>query len=185
MRLDMKRCAWCNLNNPLYVKYHDEEWGRLCLDDHHLFEMLILESFQAGLSWECVLKKREGFRKAFDGFDAEAVAQYGQEKLDSLTTDKSIIRNRKKIQAATNNAKVFLRLKEEYSSFAGYLGQFWNGEVIYDPVSTTSPLAHMISDDLRRRGMSFMGPTVVHSFLQAVGIVYAHEEGCFMYKAKN
>lgn len=174
----MNRCRWCNLNNPVYVRYHDEEWGILRLDDAHLFEMLLLESFQAGLSWECVLNKREAFRRAFDGFDPKKIATYGAEKLEALAQDRGIIRNRRKIAAAPGNAQIFLEIQAEYGSFSNYLKQFWSGEVISDAQSTTSPFSDAISKDLRRRGMTFVGSTIVHSLLQAVGIVNAHEDGC-------
>ena len=174
----MDRCFWCNLKNPLYVAYHDEEWGVLQLDDGYLSEMLILESFQAGLSWECVLNKREHFRRAFDGFDPDKVASYGEEKLEELRNDPGIIRNRLKIKAAVNNAKIFLEIQAEFGSFQDYLRTFWNGKVIYDCVNTHSPLSDAVSADLCRRGMRFMGTTIVQSFLQAVGIINAHEERC-------
>lgn len=174
----MNRCRWCNVNNPEYVRYHDEEWGKLRLDDRYLFEMLLLESFQAGLSWECVLNKREAFRSAFDDFDPQKIADYGLETLGALAEDRKIIRNRRKIAAAANNARHFLEIQAEYGSFSEYLRQFWNGKVIRDAQSTTSVLSDAISEDLRRRDMTFVGSTIIHSFLQAVGVVNAHEEDC-------
>lgn len=180
----MTRCFWCDLKNPLYVKYHDCEWGRQCFDDKYLFEMLLLESFQAGLSWECVLNKREAFRAAFDGFDANAIAEYGIEKIDMLCQNADIIRNRRKIEAAVKNARVFLSIVAEFGSFLGYLKTFWDGKVIYDPQSTFSPLSDTVSKDLKKRGMGFMGTVVVHSFLQAIGIVNAHTEECFLYSTE-
>lgn len=178
----MERCFWCNLKNPLYVTYHDEEWGKPRFDDAHLFEMLILESFQAGLSWECVLNKRESFRRAFDGFDTEKIARYDEEKLAALAEDKSIIRNRLKLRAAVGNARVFLSIQREYGSFLNYLRQYWDGATIYDPVSTHSELSDAISADLCRRGMKFMGSVIVQSFLQAVGVINAHDEKCGMFR---
>lgn len=178
----MNRCFWCNLKNPLYVAYHDEEWGQPCLDEQHLFEMLILESFQAGLSWECVLNKRENFRKAFDNFDIEKVMAYDEEKMESLRNDPGIIRNKLKIKAAVNNAKIFKAIQEEYGSFLNYIKRYWDGETIYDCLSTTSHLSDCISGDLCRRGMKFMGSTIVQSFLQAVGIIDAHDEACDMHR---
>ena len=175
------RGAWCNLKNPLYVKYHDEEWGKECFEDEYLFEMLVLESFQAGLSWECVLNKREAFRKAFDGFDVNIIANYKSEKIDILCQNPAIIRNRRKIEATVKNAKVFILIVSEYGSFLNYIKEFWNGNTVYDSKSTTSQLSDVISKDLKKRGMSFMGTTVVYSFMQAIGIVNAHTEECFLY----
>lgn len=177
----MTRCFWCNLKNPLYVKYHDEEWGRERFDDEYLFEMLVLESFQAGLSWECVLNKREAFRVAFDGFDVKLVSKYDEKKIDLLCQNASIIRNRRKIAATVKNAKAFMLIVSEFGSFLNYLKVFWSGETVYDSISVSSALSNQISDDLKKRGMSFMGTTVIHSFLQAIGIVNAHTEECFLY----
>lgn len=174
----MKRCFWCNEKNPLYVKYHDEEWGVPCFDDEYLFEMLLLESFQAGLSWECVLNKRENFRRAFDGFDREKIAHYGEEKILSLKEDKGIIRNERKIRAAVKNAQIFTDILNEYGSFYNYLRLFWNGEVIYENDKTASPLSDSISADLIKRGMSFCGSTIIYSFLQAVGVINSHDDEC-------
>lgn len=178
----MNRCFWCNLKNPLYIKYHDEEWGVARFDDAYLFEMLILESFQAGLSWECVLNKRENFRRAFDNFDIDKIIAYDESKLEDLRADPGIIRNKLKIKAAVNNAKIFKAIQGEQGSFLNYLKQYWNGETIFDCVSTTSELSDAVSADLRKRGMKFMGSTIVQSFLQAVGIINAHEEKCHLYK---
>lgn len=177
----MKRCFWCNLKNPLYVKYHDEEWGIERFDDEYLFEMLLLESFQAGLSWECVLNKRKAFRDAFDGFDVIAISNYKADKIEALCKNPLIIRNRRKIEATVKNASVFILIVAEYGSFLNYLKSFWNGKTIYDSMSSTSSLSDLISNDLKKRGMSFMGTTVIHSFLQAIGIVNAHAEECFLY----
>ena len=177
----MTRCFWCNLKNPLYVKYHDEEWGKKRFDDEYLFEMLVLESFQAGLSWECVLNKREAFRTAFDGFDVNKISEYGDEKINRLCQNADIIRNRRKIEATVKNARVFISIVSEYGSFLNYLKAFWNGETVYDFQSCSSFLSDTISRDMKKRGMSFMGTTVVHSFLQAIGIVNAHTEECFLY----
>ena len=180
----MKRCFWCNLKNPLYVKYHDGEWGVKRFDDEYLFEMLVLESFQAGLSWECVLNKREAFRTAFDGFNVALVSQYGEAKISLLCEDVGIIRNKRKIEATVKNAKAFILITEEFGSFLNYLKVFWNGETIYDSAATTSYLSDAISKDLKKRGLSFMGSTVVHSFLQAIGVINAHTEECFLYNAE-
>lgn len=177
----MERCPWCNLKNPLYVKYHDEEWGRVQFNDAYLFEMLVLESFQAGLSWECVLNKREAFRRAFDGFDFDKISKYDGQKINSLCEDSSIIKNRRKIIAAVKNARVFALIVCEYKSFFDYLRGFWNGEIIYDSASVSSPLSDAISSDLKQRGMSFVGSVIIFSYLQAIGIINSHTENCFLY----
>ncbi len=174
------RCFWCNVNNPLYVKYHDEEWGVLNLDDNYLFEMLLLESFQAGLSWECVLNKREDFRLAFDGFDVFKVANYGNEKIDALLSNKKIIRNKLKIKAAINNAKIFIKIQNEFCSFSNYLKKFTGGNVFVETGKVTSSLSDKISNDLIKRGMKFVGSTIIYSYLQAVGIINSHEDTCFL-----
>jgi len=179
------RCRWCNLKNPLYIAYHDSEWGRPNFSDSYLFEMLILESFQAGLSWECVLNKRAAFRLAFDGFDIDKVASYGEEKLAALAADPDIIRNRLKIKAAVTNSRIFKEIVAQFGSFCGYLRTFWDGETLYEVGKTTNALSDAISKDLKRRGMKFVGSTIIYSYLQAVGIIYSHEEGCYLYKAKS
>ena len=177
----MQRCKWCNLKNELYVKYHDEEWGRLNLDDKYLFEMLILESFQAGLSWECVLNKRESFRQAFDNFNIDKIINYSDEKIQELLQNKGIIRNRLKINATINNSKIFKDIQKEYGTFSKYLETFTNNEVIYEIGKTTSNLSDNISKDLQKRGMKFVGSTIIYSFLQAIGVIYSHDEGCYLY----
>ncbi len=174
-----KRCVWVNLNNETYIRYHDEEWGVPVHDDGKLFEFLILESFQAGLSWECVLNKREAFFEAFDGFNPEKVSQYTDEKLEELRSNEGIIRNRLKIKAARKNAIIFLEIQKEYESFSNYLWGFTNGDIIYENDKTTSELSDAISKDLKRRGMTFVGSTIIYSYLQAVGVINSHEEGCF------
>lgn len=174
----MKRCFWCNEKNPLYVKYHDEEWGKPRFDDEYLFEMLLLESFQAGLSWECVLNKRENFRIAFDNFDREKIASYGEEKIISLKEDKGIIRNGRKITAAVKNAEIFGEIVKEYGSFYNYLRLFWNGETVFENDRTTSSLSDEISADLIKRGMKFCGSTIIYSYLQAVGVINSHDDDC-------
>ncbi|MGN0364059.1 MAG: DNA-3-methyladenine glycosylase I [Bilifractor sp.] len=174
------RCFWANPNNERYIHYHDEEWGVPVHDDQKLFEMLILECFQAGLSWECVLNKREAFRKAFDGFDPEKVSMYNEEKIAALQSDPGIIRNRLKIRAAVTNAKVFLEIQKEYGSFSDYLWSWTKGKVIYEKGLNRSPLSDSLSKDLKKRGMKFTGTTVVYSYLQAVGVINAHEDGCYL-----
>lgn len=179
------RCSWCNLDNPRYVIYHDQEWGVLNLEENHLFELLILESFQAGLSWECILNKREAFRQAYEGFDPNKVASFNEEKIQSLMNDKGIVRNRKKIIASVENAKIFLAIEKEFHSFRDYLLSFIKGAIFYETGKTTSALSDVISFDLKKRGMKFLGSTIIYSFLQAVGIVNSHEEGCFLHHEEN
>ncbi len=177
-----KRCFWANPKNELYVRYHDEEWGVPVRDDHKLFEMLILECFQAGLSWECVLNKREAFRQAFDGFDLEKVCGYEKAKLESLRNDPGIIRNRLKIEAAVINAKVYCSIQKEFGSFSAYLWGWSKNKIIRENGLTRSLLSDSISRDLRSRGMKFVGTTVIYAYLQAIGIVSSHEDGCFLAK---
>lgn len=174
------RCVWANPKNELYIRYHDEEWGQPVHDDHRLFEMLILESFQAGLSWECVLNKREAFRKAFDGFEIEKVCAYDEAKMEALKQDAGIVRNGRKIKAAVENARIFRDIAKEYGSFAEYLWGFTQGKVIYENDKASSPLSDRISKDLKKRGMSFVGTTIIYSYLQAVGVIYSHEDGCYL-----
>ena len=178
----MKRCTWVNLNNPLYIKYHDEEWGVPVYDDNKLFEMLLLESFQAGLSWECVLNKREAFKEAFDNFNYQKISNYNEEKIEELLNNKNIIRNKRKIKSAITNAKIFMDIQKEYQSFSNYLWSFTNNEIIYEYDKTKSELSDKISKDLERRGMKFVGTTIIYSYLQAVGVINSHEQGCFLYK---
>ena len=176
------RCHWCNLANPLYVSYHDQEWGRAVHNDHTLFEMLVLESFQAGLSWECVLNKRAAFRRAFDGFDYVKVARYDDARQEALRHDEGIIRNRMKIAAAVTNAQAFMRIQAEWGSFDRYIWSFTQGVTIYEWDRTSSPLSDIISKDLKRRGMRWVGTTIVYSYLQAIGIIQSHEPGCWLHK---
>lgn len=176
------RCGWCNLRNPLYVAYHDGEWGVPQHDDRALFELLVLECFQAGLSWETILNKRAAFRAAFDGFDPEAVAAYGAEKTAALLADKAIVRNRRKVAAAVQNAGVFLAVQREWGSFSRYIWHFTDGRVVYETGKASSPLSDRVSADLRRRGMTFVGTTVVYAYLQAIGVINSHEPGCFLHR---
>lgn len=178
----MKRCKWCNLKNEKYIKYHDEEWGVPNFDDKYLFEMLILESFQAGLSWECILNKREAFEKAYDNFDIEKIINYDETKILELSENKNIIRNKLKIKASINNAKVFKNIKEEYQTFYNYLKSYTNDKIIYENDKTTSPLSDAISKDLIKRGMKFVGTTIIYSYLQAIGVINSHEDDCYLYK---
>lgn len=175
-----ERCRWANPKNERYIAYHDLEWGVPVRDDDKLFEMLVLETFQAGLSWECVLNKREAFRSAFDGFDAERVSGYGQAKIDELSEDCGIIRNRRKIAAAVVNAGIFMDIQRQFGSFAEYIWHWSGDRVVYETGQTTSALSDAVSADLKRRGMKFVGSTVIYSYLQAIGVIYSHEDKCFL-----
>ncbi len=177
-----KRCFWCNLNNPLYVEYHDNEWCKPNFNDDYLFEMLILESFQAGLSWECVLNKREAFIKAFDNFDIDRIVGYKEDKVNELLGNKDIIRNKLKIKAAINNANIFKKIQKEYGSFYDYLKIFTKDKIIYENDKTSNSLSDSISNDLKKRGMKFVGTTIIYSYLQAIGIINSHDDDCFSYK---
>lgn len=178
----MTRCKWCNLNNPGYVEYHDKEWCRLNLNDKYLFEMLILESFQAGLSWECVLNKREAFKKAYDNFNLDKICLYNNKKINELLNNKDIIRNKLKIKASIENSKIFKNITNEYGTFHNYLKKFTNDTIIYETNKTTNSLSDMLSEDLKRRGMKFVGSTIIYSYLQAIGIIYSHDKDCYLYK---
>lgn len=178
----MNRCKWCNLNNPKYIDYHDNEWGVLNLDDTYLLEMLILEMFQAGLSWECVLNKREAFRAAYDDFDIDKICNYTENKIKELEENKDIIRNKLKIKASINNAKIFKNIKEEYGSFSAYLLIFTDNKIYLEIDKTSSDLSDRISKDLRRRGMKFVGSMIIYSYLEAVGIIYSHGRECYLYR---
>lgn len=180
--MTLKRCSWVKLNNPLYVKYHDEEWGKLVKDEQKLFELLILETFQAGLSWECVLNKREAFRQAFDNFDLNKIENYDEKKINLLLNNPYIIRNKLKIKATINNAKIYRSIQNEFQSFNRYLQSFAMNNVIYEIGKTKSELSDKISKDLYKRGMRFVGSTIIYSYLQAIGIINSHETDCFCYK---
>ena len=175
-----RRCFWANPKNERYVRYHDEEWGRSVHDDGKLFEMLLLECFQAGLSWECVLNKREGFRRAFAGFNLERVGAFTEEDVERLMRDPAIIRHRRKIEAAVGNARVFRDIQRECGSFDCYLWQWTEGKVVHECGPTTSPLSDALAKDLKKRGMKFVGSTTIYSYLQAVGVIESHEPGCFL-----
>lgn len=178
----VKRCKWCNLNNELYVKYHDNEWGQKNFSDGYLFEMLLLESFQAGLSWECVLNKRKYFKVAYDNFDIDKVVNYDEDKVNELLNNDNIIRNKLKIKASINNAKFFKRITNEYGSFYNYLKVFTNGKIFYEVDNVRNDLSDAISKDLKKRGMSFVGSITIYSYLQAIGVIYSHDRECFKYK---
>ena len=172
------RCKWCNEKNKIYVEYHDKEWGILNTEDKYLFEMLILESFQAGLSWECVLNKREAFRKSYDNFDIDKIINYDDKKIEELINNKDIIRNKLKIKSSINNAIIFKKISEEYKGFYNYLKTFTKGDVIYENDKTTSILSDNISQDLQKRGMKFVGSTIIYSYLQAIGVINSHDDTC-------
>ena len=172
------RCKWCNEKNKEYVEYHDKEWGILNTEDRYLLEMLILESFQAGLSWECVLNKREAFRKSYDNFAIDKIINYDDKKIEELINNKDIIRNKLKIKSSINNAKVFKKISEEYKGFYNYLKTFTKGDVIYENDKTTSILSDNISQDLQKRGMKFVGSTIIYSYLQAIGVINSHDDTC-------
>lgn len=180
--MDKIRCSWCNLKNKLYIQYHDEEWCQLNFDEQYLYEMLILESFQAGLSWECVLNKREDFRKAYDNFDIDKVIKYDDKKQEELLSNEKIIRNKLKVKASINNSKIFKEIQKEYGSFQNYLKTFTYGKTIIEIDKTTNELSDKISKDLIKRGMKFVGSTIIYSYLQAIGVIYSHDKGCFLYK---
>lgn len=177
-----KRCSWCNPKNPIYVDYHDHEWGQRYMDEQYLYEMLILESFQAGLSWECVLNKREYFRLAYDRFDIEKVCLYDDGKIAELLNNKDIIRNRLKIKASIGNSKIFKTIVKEYGSFYAYLKTFTADRILYETEQTTNALSDAISADLQKRGMKFVGSTIVYSYLQAIGVIVSHEKDCYLYQ---
>ena len=178
----VSRCKWCNLQNPKYVEYHDNEWCRPNFDDGYLYEMLILESFQAGLSWECVLNKREAFRKAYDNFDLDKVCTYDSAKVDELLNNKAIIRNKLKIKSSIKNSRIFKEILLEYGSFYNYIKEFAGDGIIYEVDKTTNSLSDEISNDLKKRGMTFVGSTIIYSYLQAIGVIYSHGKECYLHK---
>lgn len=180
-----KRCKWCTPHNDLYVRYHDDEWCVPDFDEHYLYEMLILESFQAGLSWECVLNKRENFRKAYDNFDLQKVIAYGDDKINALMNDQGIIRNRRKIQASIQNSRIFKEIAGEYGSFHNYLRTFTKDITLFETGKTTNELSDAISRDLKKRGMTFVGSVIIYSYLQAIGVIYSHDPDCYLFKNKE
>lgn len=180
----MKRCFWVDEKSEIYTKYHDEEWGIPKHDDHELFELLILESFQAGLSWITILKKRENFRKAFDNFDIQKVANYNNEKIAELLSNTGIIRSKNKILSAINNAKIFMQIQKDFGSFANYIWSFTDNKVLKNTtgkIITSSSLSDKISKDLKKRGMKYVGTVIIYSYLQAIGIIDDHDQNCFKY----
>ena len=184
--MEKQKCGWC-LGDPLYEAYHDEEWGVPVYDDAIIFEFLILETFQAGLSWITVLRKRENFRKAFDNFDYKKIASYKQNKINSLLQDGGIIRNKLKINATVANAQAFMKVQEEFGSFSKYIWGFVDGTPIknklenYKYAAPTNTISDALSKDLKKRGFKFVGSTVVYAHMQATGMVNNHEVSCFRY----
>jgi DNA-3-methyladenine glycosylase I len=184
MEQEKTRCKWC-VGIDIYEKYHDEEWGVPVYEDQKLFEFLILETFQAGLSWITILRKRENFRLAFDNFDYKKVAGYSEDKIQELLQDAGIIRNQLKIRAAVSNAIAFMKVQEEFGSFSEYIWAFTDGQPIINNLKTmseiqaTTPLSDIISKDLKKRGFKFVGSTVVYAHMQATGMVNDHVQDCF------
>ena len=184
--MNKNRCGWC-AGNDLYEAYHDEEWGVPVYDDKTLFEFLILETFQAGLSWITILKKRDNFRKAFDNFDYKKIAKYNATKVEALLQDAGIVRNKLKINATISNAKAFMKIQDEFGSFSKYIWDFVDGKPIKNKVDyyknspANTPLSDDISKDLKKRGFKFVGSTVIYAHMQATGMVNDHEVSCFRY----
>jgi len=184
----MKRCSWVNVDNELMLEYHDREWGVPAHDDRKHFEFLVLEAAQAGLNWSIVLNKREGYRRAFSQFDPKKVARYTEAKIEKLTADASIIRNRMKIASAVKNARVFLKVQEEFGSFDAYAWQFVNGRPTQNrwrslrELPPTTAESDAFSRDLKLRGFTFVGSTVIYAHMQAVGMVNDHMIDCFRYR---
>ena len=182
---EKKRCFWVNENSALYCAYHDEEWGTPIHDDQSMYALFLLELFQAGLSWITLLKKRDAFAAAFDGFDVEKIAAYDEAKIAELLQNAGIIRSRGKIEAAISNATIVLALRQEFGSFCNSLWGFYGGKVVLSPLDqprATSPLSDRISADMKKRGMRYAGSVTIHSFLQAAGIVNEHELSCDRYQ---
>ncbi|MBV9080025.1 MAG: DNA-3-methyladenine glycosylase I [Elusimicrobia bacterium] len=181
----VKRCPWPAANDPLYLKYHDEEWGVPVTDDRKIFEFLVLEAFQAGLSWQIILRKRENFRKAFASFEYNRVARFTARDVERLVSDAGIVRNRAKIEAAISNAKAFLEVRKEFGTFSTYMWSFVGGKPIRNrpklmkDVPAVTDEAVFWAKDLKKRGFRFLGPTVVYAHMQAVGMVNDHIAGCF------
>ena len=188
MNKNKKRCQWVSLKNPLYLKYHDEEWGVPVHDDKKLFAKLILDGAQAGLSWFTILKKRENYKKAFDGWDYKKIAKYDEGKIGELLKNKGIVRNKLKIESVIKNAKSFMDIQKEFGSFDKYIWGFVNGKTIQNKFKKMSDLpaktelSDTISKDLKKRGMNFVGPTIIYAYMQAIGIVNDHTVDCFRNK---
>lgn len=177
----MQRCSWVPVGDELYENYHDHEWGRPLHDEHQLYEIFVLELFQAGLSWRIILGKRDAFRKAYDDFDINKVACFDEKKIDELMQNKDIIRSRNKIKASITNSQILLDIIKTYGSFNNYVWSFTNNQVIYEVGKTTNAISDAMSKDLKKRGVKYAGSVTIYSFLQAVGVINSHEEGCFLY----
>ena len=177
----MQRCSWVPVGDELYENYHDHEWGRPLHDEHRLYEMFVLELFQAGLSWRIILGKRDAFRKAYDDFDINKVACFDEKKIDELMQNKDIIRSRNKIKASITNSQILLDIIKTYGSFNNYVWSFTNNQVIYEVGKTTNAISDAMSKDLKKRGVKYAGSVTIYSLLQAVGVINSHEEGCFLY----
>lgn len=186
--MNKKRCAWVNPKNPDYLKYHDTEWGVPVHNDKKLFEMLILEGAQAGLSWETVLKKRSAYKKAFDNWDFNKIAKFDFKKEKVLLKNPDLIRNRLKIKSTIQNARVFIQIRKEFKTFDNYIWQFVDRKIIQNKfkklsdLPTQTNISEKISKDLKKRGMNFVGPTIIYAFMQAIGMVNDHEVGCFRHQ---
>lgn len=176
-----KRCGWVEGKEKIYINYHDNEWGVPTYDDDILFEMLILELFQAGLSWITILKKREAFRKAFDDFNIDKIMEYNESKVNELLENEDIIRNKLKINATINNARVFREIQKEYGSFSAYIWSYTDDNIIKAEYKTKSDLSERISKDLKKKGMKFVGPTIIYSYMESIGIIDNHAPDCFKY----
>lgn len=181
--MEVRRCSWGNSKNPLYQKYHDQEWGKLNLDSNYLYEMLVLESFQSGLSWETILNKRENFKKAFANFDYHKVAKFNENDFERLMQDKGIVRNRLKINAAINNAKMLVKLEKEKQTLGEFLTQFIPKPIMHHPrkmedIPASDDLSKEVSKEMKKLGFKFVGPVTIYSFLQAIGLINDHLENC-------
>lgn len=181
--MEVRRCSWGNSKNPLYQKYHDQEWGKLNLDSNYLYEMLVLESFQSGLSWETILNKRENFRKAFANFDYHKVAKFNENDFERLVQDQGIVRNRLKINAAINNAKMLVKLEKENQTLGKFLTRFIPTPIMHHPrkmedVPASDDLSKEVSKEMKKLGFKFVGPVTIYSFLQAIGLINDHLENC-------
>ena len=179
----MKRCFWVDEKSEIYKKYHDEEWGKPKFDDRDLFELLILEGFQAGLSWLTVLKKREAFKIAYENFDVQKVAEFGENKIAEMLANKDIIRSEQKIRASILNAKIFIQIQKKFGSFSNYIWGFTENKVVVNTtgkIIVSNELSDKISKDLKKRGMKYVGTVIIYSYLQAIGVVNDHDKDCFL-----
>ncbi|WP_430788853.1 DNA-3-methyladenine glycosylase I [Virgibacillus flavescens] len=185
-----KRCEW-STSDPVYIDYHDNEWGRPTHDERDLFEMLCLEGAQAGLSWITILKRRENYRKAFDNFDPQLIKQYDEDKIQEILQDEGIIRNKLKVRSVVTNAQAFLKVQEEFGTFDAYVWSFVGGKTIYNDwsvhseVPATTEESEKMSKDLKKRGFKFVGPTICYAYMQSTGMVNDHTEDCFLYHKNN